>query len=67
MKKSFSIRIAAIILLATLNIGCEAVKNTNNTQRGVAIGAVGGAVIGGILGNNLATCLMSSKSAHCIV
>jgi outer membrane protein OmpA-like peptidoglycan-associated protein len=34
-------------------VSCEAVKNTNNTQRGVAIGAASGAVIGGVLGNNL--------------
>lgn len=32
---------------------CESVKNTNNTQRGVAIGAASGAVIGGVLGNNV--------------
>ena len=32
---------------------CEAIKNSNNTQRGVAIGAASGAVIGGILGNNI--------------
>ena len=32
---------------------CEAVKNSNNTQRGVAIGAASGAVIGGILGNKI--------------
>jgi len=32
---------------------CEAIKNTNNTQRGVAIGATSGAVIGGVLGNNI--------------
>ncbi|WP_395090621.1 OmpA family protein [Vaginella massiliensis] len=32
---------------------CEAVKNTNNTQRGAAIGTVAGGVIGGVLGNNV--------------
>ena len=32
---------------------CEAIKNSNNTQRGAAIGAASGAVIGGILGNNI--------------
>lgn len=32
---------------------CESVKNTSNTQRGVAIGAASGAVIGGVLGNNV--------------
>lgn len=41
------------MLFSSVFTSCEAVKNTNNTQRGVAIGAVGGAVIGGILGNNL--------------
>ncbi len=33
--------------------GCEAVKNTNKTQRGAAIGTAAGVLIGGILGNNL--------------
>lgn len=53
MKKLSTILVAGIVMLSTLFTGCESVKNTNNTQRGVAIGAVGGAVIGGILGNNL--------------
>lgn len=44
--------VAAIITGLTFQ-GCEAVKNTNNTQRGAAAGAVAGGVIGGILGNNL--------------
>ncbi|TRZ45442.1 hypothetical protein DMZ48_05840 [Robertkochia solimangrovi] len=33
--------------------GCEAIKNSNNTQKGTAIGASSGAVIGGIIGNNV--------------
>ena len=32
---------------------CEAVQNTNHTQRGAAVGAASGAVIGGVLGNNV--------------
>lgn len=32
---------------------CEAVQNTNNTQRGAAIGTAAGAVLGGVLGNNV--------------
>ncbi|MGO3237684.1 MULTISPECIES: OmpA family protein [Psychroflexus] len=32
---------------------CEAIKNTNKTQRGAAGGAAGGAVIGGVIGNNV--------------
>lgn len=39
-------------MVGILFSGCEAVKNTNRTQRGVAIGAASGAVIGGVIGNN---------------
>lgn len=53
MKKLGILTIAFLTLISTTLTGCEAVKNTNNTQRGTAIGATGGAVIGGILGNNL--------------
>ena len=31
---------------------CSSVQNANNTQKGAGIGAVGGALIGGIIGNN---------------
>ncbi|HOZ73691.1 MAG TPA: OmpA family protein [Flavobacterium sp.] len=52
--KKFSILTLAILLIAgSAFTSCESVKNTNNTQRGAAIGTVGGAVIGGILGNNI--------------
>ncbi len=45
-----------LIALATAMIGftgCEAVKNTNKTQRGAGIGVAAGAVLGGIIGNNV--------------
>ena len=32
---------------------CEALKKTNNRDKGAVIGAAGGAVIGGVLGNNV--------------
>ncbi|MCO6173857.1 OmpA family protein [Flavobacterium sp. NRK F10] len=48
MKKTILIALSAVLL-----VQCNAVKNSNNTQRGAVIGAAGGAVIGGILGNNL--------------
>ena len=52
--KTTKIYILALAFIASIGItSCEAVKNTNNTQRGAGIGAAGGAVIGGILGNNL--------------
>lgn len=45
--------LASSLILGVGFSSCEAVKNTNNTQRGVAVGAASGAVIGGVLGNNL--------------
>jgi outer membrane protein OmpA-like peptidoglycan-associated protein len=41
-----------LLTIAFLFSSCEAVKNTNKTQRGGAVGAAGGAVIGGVIGNN---------------
>lgn len=52
MKKIGVYAIACTVLL-TSSVGCEAVKNTNNTQRGAGGGAAVGAVLGGILGNNI--------------
>jgi outer membrane protein OmpA-like peptidoglycan-associated protein len=46
-------KISAIILILSLGLGCNAVKNANNTQKGAVIGASGGAVIGGVVGNNV--------------
>lgn len=52
--KSLKIYSLALAFVATIGLtSCEAVKNTNNTQRGVGIGAASGAVIGGVLGNNI--------------
>ncbi len=52
--KNFSIiALALMMTMGSVFTSCEAVKNTNNTQRGAGIGAVAGAVLGGVLGNNL--------------
>jgi outer membrane protein OmpA-like peptidoglycan-associated protein len=52
--KNISIVVLTLVLsIGTLFTSCEALKNTNNTQRGAGIGAASGAIIGGILGNNL--------------
>ncbi|MFN3753597.1 OmpA family protein [Flavobacterium sp.] len=53
MKKYSAILLGGLMVLSTVFTSCEAVKNTSNSQRGVAIGAVGGAVLGGVLGNNI--------------
>ncbi|MGB3592287.1 MAG: OmpA family protein [Nonlabens sp.] len=42
-----------MFLFVALLIGCESVKNTNKQQRGTAIGATGGAILGLIVGNNI--------------
>lgn len=42
-----------MFLLSSMFIGCNSVKNANNTQKGAGIGVAAGALIGGILGNNI--------------
>ena len=53
MKKISIVAMATIMIIGSMFTSCEAVKNTNNTQKGAGIGAVAGAVLGGVLGNNL--------------
>lgn len=53
MKRFFSntfLTLSAVTLLAS---GCETIKRSSNQDKGVAVGATSGAVIGGILGNNI--------------
>jgi len=52
MKKIIVLGISSLFVMSFLFTSCESVKNTNNTQKGVGIGAVAGALIGGIIGNN---------------
>lgn len=42
--------LAAVMFFAS---GCETIKRTSNRDKGVAVGATSGAVIGGVLGNNI--------------
>ena len=53
MKNISVLALALVMVVGSLFTSCEAIKNTNKTQRGAAIGAAGGAILGGILGNNL--------------
>lgn len=52
MKRLAIYTLTGLFAAGTMFTGCEAMKNTNKTQRGVAIGAASGAVIGGVVGNN---------------
>lgn len=53
MKKISIVALALVMTVGSVFTSCEAIKNTNNTQRGAGIGAAAGAVLGGVLGNNM--------------
>lgn len=53
MKKITLYTLVTVLSFGTVLTSCDAVKNTNNTQRGAGIGAVAGGVLGAVLGNNL--------------
>lgn len=53
MKRMSVYSLALIFLMGMFLTSCEAIKNTNQTQRGAAAGAAGGAILGGVLGNNV--------------
>ncbi|SFU32624.1 Outer membrane protein OmpA [Pustulibacterium marinum] len=53
MKKVSTYILAGSILVSGMFTSCDAVKNSNNTQKGAVIGAAGGAVVGGVIGNNV--------------
>lgn len=47
------IKIITLCVLTALLASCGAVKNSNKQQRGTAIGAAGGTILGLIIGNNV--------------
>jgi outer membrane protein OmpA-like peptidoglycan-associated protein len=53
MKKISIIGLCGLVALSVLFTSCEAVKNTNSTQRGTGIGVAAGALLGAVLGNNI--------------
>lgn len=53
MKRFVIYGLTALFGLSYIFTGCTAIKNSNNTQRGAGIGVAAGAVIGGIIGNNI--------------
>lgn len=50
LRNSILLCAAGMVMLAS---GCQTIKETSNRDKGVAVGAAGGAVIGGVLGNNV--------------
>ena len=53
MKKISILGLSSLFVFSTLFTGCDSVKNANNTQKGIGIGAIAGGVLGAVLGNNL--------------
>lgn len=53
MKKISIYLLAVILSLSTVLTSCEAVKNTNQTQRGAGIGVIAGGLLGAVIGNNI--------------
>lgn len=45
--------LAAMCGLSSALTSCSSIKNANNTQKGAGIGVAAGALLGGILGNNI--------------
>jgi outer membrane protein OmpA-like peptidoglycan-associated protein len=53
MKKITILSLNALFFISSFFASCDSVKNANNTQKGSGIGAAAGALIGGVLGNNI--------------
>jgi len=53
MRKFTIISLSALFMITSVFTGCNSIKNANNTQKGAGIGVAAGAIIGGILGNNV--------------
>ena len=53
MKQFFKNSTLVAASLAFLLSGCDATRRASNQDKGVVVGAAGGAVIGGVLGNNI--------------
>jgi outer membrane protein OmpA-like peptidoglycan-associated protein len=52
-KKITSFSLVILMLIGTVFTSCDAVKNTNNAQRGAGIGVAAGALLGAVIGNNV--------------
>ncbi len=46
--------------MMVVNTSCNAIKNSNKTQRGAGIGVAGGALVGGLIGGNIGGALIGA-------
>lgn len=61
MKNIAIVCMSGLFLICTMFAGCKSLKNANNTQKGAGIGVAAGALIGGIIGNNV------GKGGHAVL
>lgn len=60
MTRKFTSFLLVAMMFLSLNSGCNAIKNSNKTQRGAAIGGGGGALIGGLIAGNIGGALIGA-------
>ncbi|MCG2461309.1 OmpA family protein [Flavobacteriaceae bacterium F89] len=53
-------KILTVFLVLSLTVGCQAIKNSNNTQKGAGIGVAAGALAGGLIGGNIKGALIGA-------
>ncbi len=59
MKKILNITLSLAIIFS-IATGCQAIKNSNKTQRGAAIGVAAGAIAGGLIGGDIGGALIGA-------
>ncbi len=60
MTRKFTSFLLTAMMFLSLNTGCNAIKNTNKTQRGAVIGGAGGAIVGGLIGGGIKGALIGA-------
>jgi outer membrane protein OmpA-like peptidoglycan-associated protein len=53
-------KILTAFLVLSLTVGCQAIKNSNNAQKGAGIGVAAGALAGGLIGGNIKGALIGA-------
>jgi outer membrane protein OmpA-like peptidoglycan-associated protein len=53
MNKLSILSLASLFFATSLFTGCKTIQNANNTQKGTGLGVAAGALLGGIIGNNV--------------
>jgi outer membrane protein OmpA-like peptidoglycan-associated protein len=60
MTRKFTSFLIVAMMFLSLNTGCNAIKNSNKTQRGAVIGGAGGALVGGLIAGGIGGVLIGA-------